>query len=255
MRSTRKDELISALQSVGVREGLVVLCHSQLTGLGKMQGGVQGAIDCFVSVLSAAGTLIAPTFTYSAFAGKTYDVAASPSTVGGFGNGLRLRSGSIRSRDPNFSHAAIGLRAREMMSWHGEASIGPGSFYQRFSDADGLVVLLGVDFRALPVFMHMERMLELPYRYDKKFAGIVRDERGEVQATAIHAVRDERTQPNTERSRIGAIIDRDETCRHVKLGGADLRAVPVRVVERIVRDQVAIDPHILLHPEQPFLKG
>lgn len=254
MKQTSKVQLRDALSSVGVKTGQLILCHSSLMGLGRMENGARGVAACFMDLLGRSGTLIVPTFTYSAFANEVFDVAETKSTVGELGDAVRMLDGAVRSEDPNFSHAGLGPAARDLLDWQEEPSIGPGSFYSHFSTLGGYVVLLGVDFRALPFFMHMERVLDLPYRYDKRFNGKVRNNGAVRDVVAIHAVRDEKTEPLTDRSRIGSILDNDPDCRLATIAYGKIRAIPVTTVERVVREHVARDPLILLDEKTPFEK-
>ncbi len=254
MKSTSRLQLRQALLNAGLAEGQLVLCHSSLICLGRMEGGAAGVVSCFRELLGPSGTLITPTFTYSAFAGEVFDIAETRSAVGGLGDAVRTLDGAVRSHDPNFSHAGIGPHASELLAWREEPSIGPGSFYSRFSERDGRVVLLGVDFRALPFFMHMERVLNLPYRYDKRFQGQIRHDGKIHDVIATHAVRDEKTEPVSDRSRIGELLDRAPDCRTANAAYGKIRIIPINTVERLVREQVGADPLFLLNENKPFEK-
>ncbi|MSP49853.1 MAG: AAC(3) family N-acetyltransferase [Alphaproteobacteria bacterium] len=253
MIRTSRSDLVNLWRRVGIGSGMLVLCHSFLGAFGRIEGGPDSLIDTLIDAIEPGGTLVVPAFTYSFFKGETYDPSTTPSTVGILGDALRRRNGVVRSLDPNFSNVAIGRMTNELMRWSNPASFGADSFYARLLQPDGQVLLLGVDYTALPLFMHLEWQLQVSYRYEKAFAGhIVRS--GELRrAQAIHYVRDERVAPQTDRRRIGVLIDADNSVRRANCAYGLIRAFPARTVERIVRREVAKNPLILLDADRPFL--
>lgn len=173
--------------------------------LGKVEGGVDELLDALLEAIGKKGIVVAPTFSYSGFKNEIYNPETSQSTVGSLG--MEIAARGFRNNDPNFSHAAIGKGAEQFIAWNEEASIGEGSFYDRFIDANGKFLMLGVDYTALPIFMHMEAKLNLPYRYKKEFHGKILIKKKYFDVTYSHYVRDEKKMPNTDRSRIGKLID------------------------------------------------
>ena len=58
------------------------------------------------------GTVIVPTYTYSATKGEIYDPKTTSSAIGQFSEKFRLMKGGIRSRHPIFSVTCFGKNAQ-----------------------------------------------------------------------------------------------------------------------------------------------
>ena len=57
-----KQEIIAALQEMGLKNGDKVLLHSSLLSLGEVEGGPDAVIDAFLELLGSEGTLLVPVF-------------------------------------------------------------------------------------------------------------------------------------------------------------------------------------------------
>jgi aminoglycoside 3-N-acetyltransferase len=221
-----------------------VVCHSFLPSLGKIQP--QAVIDTLLDRLGHGGTLVFPAFTYSYFRGEVYDVEKTPSTVGALGNLLLDHEQSVRSLDPNFSFVAVGADARVLMQRDSHESFGSGCTYDKLLDADASVLLLGVDYTALAMFMYLEKVHRVAYRYDKRFDGITRHLSTEFPDYAIHFVRDEKLNPVSYRQRIGGVIDREQACRGVEFGYGLHRLVHAGTIAGVVARELKKDPCVLI---------
>lgn len=229
-----------------MRAADVVLCHSFLPSLGRVEPAPEAVVESLLAVLGPHGTLIAPTFTYSWFRGQPYDIAHTPGTVGLLGELVRKRPDAIRSEDPCFSNAAVGAAAAAFMRRLGPNSFGPDSFYDRLLRADGKVLLLGVDFTALPLFMHLEHVCQVSYRYEKRFTGITVKDGAQIPGEMVHFVRDEHRNPDTDRTRISAVLDSHPDCRRMRFGYGEHRFIGARLVAAEVAARLAADPWYLI---------
>ena len=187
--------LADAIREVGVRAGDVVFSHSNIGYFGFPEEGrtpqvvFDVILGAFRDVIGPAGTLVVPTFTYSFTKREVFDPAASPSTCGAFTEMLRKHPDAKRSEDPIFSVAAVGARADELTADAPEECFGPGSFWDRFLAADGGVCNLNFDSGS--TYLHyIERLLNVPYRFQKEFVGTVRKNGVETRRQAIYFVRD-----------------------------------------------------------------
>jgi len=239
-------ELRGLWRELGVREGETLLCHSYLPSFGLLVPGPEAVIDTLLAALGPAGTLVVPTFTYSWFRGEPFDVQNTPGTVGLLGELLRKREGAVRSQDPCFSNAALGARAAELLRRDVPNSFGPGSFHDKLLAAGGKVLLLGVDFRALPLFMHIERMHGAGYRYEKRFTGTIVDAGSRIESEMLHFVRDEKRNPETDRSRISAELDASPECRVVRLAYGEHRCMDAGAIAAKALARLSQDPYFLI---------
>ena len=246
MLRTEASQLRALWAGLGLRRGQTVLCHTFLPSLGRVQPGPETILDTLLEAIGDHGTFVAPTFTYSYFKSEIYDTEESPSTVGLLGDLVRNRSGAVRSLDPNFSMAAIGPAAGTLMRRDTRNCLGPDSTFDKLIRGDTQVLLLGVDFTALPLFMHLEKMHNVDYRYDKRFTGRTRHNGTVFDDESIHYVRDEKRNPESLRSRAGGEIDLDSCCIQRQFGYGTHRFVPAKTVVDVVARGLAKDKFFLI---------
>ncbi len=255
MKTVSRADLVAFWGRLGLRPGQIVLCHSFLPSLGRpATSPEEDVLGSLLDVLGPDGTLFAPAFTYSYFRNEVYDVQTSPSTVGVLGDLVRAHPGAVRSRDPNFSNAGIGPLAGLFLARPTKRSFGPDTFYDRLVQADAQMLLVGVDFTALPLFMHIERMNGVPYRYEKTFTGITRDADEETTDKetadeAIHFVRALELAFVNDRRTVGARIEADPACRVERFGYGVHRLTTARTVVRITQAHLRESPHGLIRFE------
>lgn len=156
----------------------MIFTHSNLGFFGRPEGVVGSAQLCemffgaIMAVLGENGTLVVPTFTYSFPRKQVFDPLESPSAMGIFAEWVRCHPDSIRSEDPCYSVAAIGGNAASLVGNVPPNSFGDDSFFDRFYRAGGKV--LNMNFDAGSTFIHyVERKLDVPYRFDKTFGGVI----------------------------------------------------------------------------------
>lgn len=246
MICTNKTELKYLWSGLGLSEGMVVLCHSFLPSLGKLLPTPQIVVDSIMEHLGETGTFVVPTFTYSSFNGEVYDVNETPSAVGVLGDIVRKYPNAVRSLSPNFSLAAVGGQAEFLMKRETDYNFGKGSIYAKLMETNLYILLIGVDFTSLALFMHLERINNISYRYEKPFYGQIRYDGQLIKITDIHYVRDEKLNPVTHRSRIGALIDQEADCIKVEFGYGEHRFVSAHTVNRVVSQALNEDPFFLV---------
>jgi aminoglycoside 3-N-acetyltransferase len=210
------------------------MCHSSLFSFGKIEGGPELLISNLLSYIGSDGTLILPSFTYSYCKNQVYDLVYSKSRVGVLADIALSRGDSIRSLDPIFSMVAIGSQAEDLMKLESPNCFGPKSIYQKINDIGCTFLLLGVDFSSLSFFMHLEKKLNVPYRYDKAFYGQTVTPNGSFNSKAIHYVRDMQLAAKTNRSRIAKDILNHSMCNQKYLAYSNHISVPSSVVEEVV---------------------
>jgi len=179
-----RDELVSDLRSLGLREGQDLLIHCSLRRLGHVNGGAATLLKAIREVAGPRATLVVPTQTtqnsltsrtfLSATAGLDpeararfvaampgFDPARTPSTgMGVFAEYLRTRPAAQRSGHPQASFAAIGPRAHECVSVHDlDCHLGDRSPLRWLYDADAAILLLGVGYSACTAFHLAEYQL------------------------------------------------------------------------------------------------
>lgn len=120
--------------------------------------------------------IIVPAFTYSFPNHEDYDVRDSRSLMGVLSEYIRRMDGRYRSLDPLLSFS-VPNHLRDCFEDTGFHSLGEGSGYDILNRMDGVRFLfLGAEMGECFTYLHyVEKMLEVPYRFDMSFEGTVID--------------------------------------------------------------------------------
>ncbi|MDB5492267.1 MAG: aminoglycoside N(3)-acetyltransferase [Micavibrio sp.] len=194
MAHYNRQSLADALRQSGLQPGSIAFCHSNIGYLGIPEGErsekniCETVLGAFQDVLGADGTLVVPTFTYSFSNSKAFDPARTPSDCGMFTEYIRKHPDASRYNDPNVSVSALGKAARALTENAPENAYGENSFFDRFFRLDG--VIANINFDAGSTFIHyVERELQVPYRFDKRFTGLWQENDVETTRSSVLSVR------------------------------------------------------------------
>lgn len=175
-------ELLDALGKIGLRRGDVVSLQVSLGRIGLPQGVPaqysrisEFVIEALLEILGSEGTLVVPTYTYSIGRGDVYEVETTPAAIGEFPETFRKRPEAIRSRDPMLSSAAIGPAAQPVLREISRSCYGEGSTFHRLRDVGAKICTLGISLYWATFRHHIEEMAGVPFRYAKRFEGVVRE--------------------------------------------------------------------------------
>jgi aminoglycoside 3-N-acetyltransferase len=143
MPSVKPEDIVHALEEMGLPRESDVFMHSSLSSMGKVEGGARTVIDAILSWILPGGTFMVPTFTF----GGTieFNIQTSSSKTGAITEAVRLLPQAARSTHPTHAPCAIGPKARKLMRRHLLA--GPldiGSPEDLMAKGGGWVLLLGV---------------------------------------------------------------------------------------------------------------
>jgi aminoglycoside 3-N-acetyltransferase len=177
-----REELLKAIEAVGIRPGDTVSLQLSLGRLGLPMAVERNytalsdfVIDAFLEVLGRGGTLVVPTYTYSIGRGQVYEVETTPSSIGDFPEVFRGRKNAVRSRDPMMSSAAIGPAADAIVRNISNECYGVGSVFDNLVRVDGVICTLGLGIWWATFCHFIERMADVPFRFNKRFRGMVRE--------------------------------------------------------------------------------
>jgi len=190
-----ENEIIQALELVGIHEGDNIFVHSNIGFFGKLKGVNQKDGYCKIfksaifNVLGPKGTLVVPTFSYSFCNGQIFDIKKTVSICGIFSEYIRKCKGVLRSDDANFSVVALGEKDEYFTKNVANNPFGKNSFCDRFLKSDGKFCNFNLD--SASTFIHyVEKSLKVPYRYDKAFPGIAMINGKKLNKTFYHYVYD-----------------------------------------------------------------
>ena len=172
--------IADSLHEVGADDCDILFVHTEVAfGIPNKTLGRKGYLEALYDILRelSVGTLIFPAFTYSFCNGEDYDVRNSRTSMGALIEHIRKKPEAKRSLDPLLSLVAVGERTDLVEGPPGENALGPGSGFDRLHQAGGVKFLFfGADFDEYFTYVHhIEKVLEVPYRYDQPFSGRIID--------------------------------------------------------------------------------
>lgn len=185
--------LLESLKRIGAQEcDLLVVQTGVMFGTPNLKLGRKGYVAELYNVLTGLNvdTLVIPTFTFSFCNGEDYDVRKSKTCMGGLAEYIRTRPEAKRTMDPLLSMVSIGKRTDLFDGDLGRNSLGENSAFDRLHNTPNTKFLCyGSDFCEYFTYIHyVEKMLDVPYRFDMEFSGNIIDENGivTVDTRAIH---------------------------------------------------------------------
>ena len=174
-----KQDLVKALKKIGLKKNDVVLCHSNIIGLGFPKGKIskknifKTVFDAYLEVIKYSGTLIVPSFTYSFTKGEVYNPKKSKNVCGLFSEELQKKKDVSIYLDPNQSFLVFGKNKRFFCDNPSENSYDKNSMWARLIKKDAKIC--NINLNAGSTFIHyVERMLNVSYRFDKTFEGKIK---------------------------------------------------------------------------------
>jgi aminoglycoside 3-N-acetyltransferase len=186
-------DFLEALQAAGVKNGDLLLVHSDITTFGKLalfdrNALCQALVDALQNSVGVDGTLVMPTFTYSFCKHLTYDVDVSSSTVGVLTEFFRKLPNTVRTLHPIFSAGISGKLSKDLQKIDMDA-FGENSIFGRVHAKKGKLAFLGTSLQACTFIHHVEQMHGVPYRFIKTFPGIIKQSNKEFETEATYLVR------------------------------------------------------------------
>ena len=235
--SLTRHDLVDGLTRLGLTTGQMVMVHSSLTSLGRVEGGAKTVIDALLEVVGAEGTLLVPT--HPARDGRTFDPVTIRSAMGLISETFRLRPDVIRSRHPYHPVAACGRHAEAMLQDHERSAApdGPDTPYGRLISRDGWVLHIGCDLDTMTLLHAVEAELDLPYLRQIEMQYV--DERGDVQTLHIERC------PGGPRSgvlKFDRLFREQGAMRVGKIGPAVCRLISAPEAAAFMRREMQRDP-------------
>ncbi len=249
------NDIYNSLIEVGLKNSDDVFIHSNLGFFGVCEG-VKSAdglsklfYEAIVKIIGASGTIIVPTFTYSGCKGEDFDPAATQHKMGMFSNYIMNLPSSIRSLDCNFSIAAVGGRSEYYTSNVTENSFDENSFFGRMYLKN--CKILNFNFDAGTTYVHfVEKKLNVPYRYDKKFSSRIKLDGDWLEVTSYHYVCDLNKPGDTaDFIKLHEICVKNNVAKIVKLGKGTVLLVSSHDLYDVIEKTLIDRPRFLLKVE------
>lgn len=178
------EEIRQALRDVGADDCQSLFIHSDVMfGIPTKGFSRKRYLNLLYEAVEDLGVkIIVPTFTYSFCNHETYDVLKSKTAMGAFNEFVRKQHGRYRTSDPLLSLSVPIEFKSHFEKYDGEHSLGEGGGLDAVHHLDAVKFLfLGADMGGCFTYLHyVEKMLEVPYRFDMEFHGNVVDESGQT---------------------------------------------------------------------------
>ncbi len=233
----RKEQLVADLKRLGLQPGDIVLVHSSLSSIGRVEGGADSVIEALLEVLGPSGTLAFPSFHWM----QPYDPNL-PSKMGVISERFRTWPGVVRGFHATHPVNAIGPQADALLKDHIESptSSGPETPFGRLIEFGGKILLLGVDNDRNTTMHTIEQIVEASYLTDRDATYL--DAAGQVQM--IHL----KLNPGPHRDFIGLdpALRRSGAQVMGKVGGAVARLIDARKMHDLMLEGFQYDPALVL---------
>lgn len=185
------DLLEELLREIGADDCRYLFIHSDVMfgfpGTGFNRRGYLGELWQIIDSLDVE--LIIPTFTYSFPNHEVYDVVNSKTLMGSFNEYARKQNERYRTMDPLLS-LSVPESIKGKFVEVSNHSLGKGSGLDVVHGLDGVKFLfLGAEMGDCFTYVHyVEKMMDVPYRFDMSFCGTVIDYEGkeETRIQSIH---------------------------------------------------------------------
>ena len=188
-------DLLNGLQQVGICKGDVLFIQMSLGMLGKPDGAQNQEQLCEMwlraiqEILGSEGTILVPVYTYSFCKGELFDLQNTSTTIGPFPEYFRLLPNVVRSRDPIFSVAGLGPQSEKLLTDLPQTCFGKGSIYDRIRKINAKICLIGLSLNFATFRHHVEEIIQVPFRFKKKFTGKTKDREDVYQETWVYNVK------------------------------------------------------------------
>jgi aminoglycoside 3-N-acetyltransferase len=165
--------IFEEFQKLNLAPSDIVMIHGD-AGVG-VQFGWSGESNPTVELLQyimqyfSQGTIIVPSFTYSATKGETFNPELTRSEIGLFSETFRRMCGVLRSHHPIFSVCCFGKDSDKFLDANLSDCFGPGTFFDLVHQHNVKLITLGCGLERITFVHYLEQKLGVGYRYFKNF--------------------------------------------------------------------------------------
>lgn len=125
------------------------------------------------------GNLLFPAFNWDFCKGTPFDYYYSPSKTGALSKAALKRKDFERTSHPLYSFAVHGKNAEEFIKVNDPKSFGEGTIFDMLTDLDAKALVIGIPaLSGFTYIHHVEKMVGVPYRYEKNFTAEYTDKAG-----------------------------------------------------------------------------
>jgi len=230
-----------------VRPGDILLVHSSMKSLGRVEGGPQAVVRALMAAVTEAGTILVPTYT-SPQPDGVFHHASTPSRTGLITEAFRTMPGVVRSLHPTHSVSAWGRQAREFTDGHDRTSgLGAKSPFHKAALAGGQVLMIGCSMTSCSLVHVSEAIVRTPYFGVVFYPGYERTlTMALADGTRIEVPPKDNPTDSAGFTALQAELDRRRLITHCRLGAAACLKFSGRECLAVAVEMLKADPTALL---------
>ena len=185
-RVFRKEDILTQLETMGVPKDKIVLMHSSLRLVGKLEDGAKTLLDALIEhITKEGGLLCVAAHTWGNLRREiTLDMSDPKTCLGAFSDFAAGDPRGVRSENPSHSVVVFGDRAKIEALIKDEPFVlsgtAPNSVYGKLFEEGGMVLLVGVAHNKNTYIHCIDEMLEIPDRLSEPMRVAVKRRSGEV---------------------------------------------------------------------------
>lgn len=240
------------MEKLPIPSGEHVIVHARMKGLALALGRndytaiAKEILEAFRSI--SCRSIVVPTFTYSFTKSLRFSVVDSPSEVGRFSEEVRGLAGPLRrSFDPVFSFVDV-----DSYGWSQEHildAFGAESIWMKWRELNAVIVNLDLPHIVATQFHVIEKLADVPYRFDKRFRGEMLDASGKPhQVDYNYYVRDLEIASTWNRKLLEAELTKANRLTEFHWRGIRGTWMRARDIEDVLCPIMRRDPAYLLEP-------
>lgn len=235
--SLSQNDVVEALQAVGLSEGDGVFVHTSMSSFGTVEGGPATVIAAFEEVLGPRGLIAMPAFPLVGGSKEylstdpVFDVRTTPSRMGAVTEHFRNLPGVARSVHPTHSVTARGPGAEELVAGHADAEtpFGEGTPFARMIERGLHQVWFGTGIRIFTLYHAFESLhpggFPIDVFYERRFEARCVDEQGrERMVTTLVHDPVVASQKNPTRAEMRRRLEESGVLRRAELGRGEVLA-------------------------------
>jgi aminoglycoside 3-N-acetyltransferase len=209
-----RNPLLGYWAGAGIDAGDTVLIHSSMKRAFRylLTQGVEAnprlIIDSLLAQVGDEGTIVFPLFNFDFPNTGVFSMLTTPSHMGVVTEFARQNYQGYRTGHPIYSFFAIGSQSGEFKEINNRSGYGKDSPFAKLLELDGKVASVDLDDQdSMTMYHYVEEMLQVDYRYFKKFHGQYQNMAGEISNEDYTLfVRDIEKGVRTDVNRMGEIL-------------------------------------------------
>jgi len=197
-------------------------------------------------VLDEGTTVVFPSYNYSFPRTRFYDPTSSRPETGVLAETYWKYKGVTRTNSPMESYLCKGPRTKEILERKCSTGWGDDSVMGWFDEVDARVITLGVPWEYCGYYHRAEEYMRVPYRYFKKFHGVMRTPSGEYPCEETMYVRSLNMPPKTDTQFIRNILSLHTDALESVHPEVGIVSNSARAILSTVVEKLKMDPYCLL---------